>query len=423
MKRHAFVALAAAVSASACGGTLRSHEDAADTSVDVTDTTESPADVPADVADPCSAFPDDPCVVLEYEGGSEEVAVEFHVDVDAADFYLLVDTTGSMDESIADVAAAFTTDILPAAEAAFGDVQFGLGHFNDFPSGSYGQWNDMPFWHMLDVSTDFAAVQTELDTLPGNDSWGNGADLPESNVVALAITALGLGLDVGGATVADRTCTDPASSGYPCFRVDALPVIMMISDAPWHNGEGGSDPYESFTTHGWDDAVAAFDAAGIKFLGVHIPYADPGVDGLTPHQHFATATGSIDADGNPLVSTGDAASAGERAALLIDTLRQEARFDVACTAEDDPGDDRDATVFVESIVPESALPPAGFPDPTMDGTTFHDATQGTLLTFLVTLRNADHPSETAPVASAVWIVAVGDGITEIGRERIVAVVP
>jgi hypothetical protein len=59
----------------------------------------------------------------------------------------------------------------------------------------------------------------------------------------------------------------------------------------------------------------------------------------------------------------------------------------------------------------------------MDETTFYDATQGTDLTFLVTLRNADHPSEGAPVASSVWIVALGDGTTEIGRARIVVIVP
>jgi hypothetical protein len=281
----------------------------------------------------------------------------------------------------------------------------------------------MPFWHMLGVTTDFEAVQTELDILPGNDSWGNGQDLPEANAVALTIAATGLGLDAGGAVIPDQTCLEAGAFGYPCFRPDALPVIVLISDAEWHNGEGDVHPYDpsDFTTHDYDDAVDAFLAAGITFMGVHIPTDAGGgtQDGLTPMQHFAQDTGSLDAAGDPLVSTGDASTAGDRTADLIDTLRAQARFDVTGEAEDDPTDALDATVFVQAIVPDSATPPTGFPDPVMDATTFHDATQGTDLTFRVTLENTDTPSST----STVWIVALGDGTTEIGREAIVVVVP
>jgi hypothetical protein len=403
--------LVAALLAAGCGGTVKSTTEDGDTSTD------TPTDETG-TGDPCEAYPDIPCVVLEHEGEEQEVLVDFHVEMEDADFYLLIDTTGTMDGSIADVAASFTPDILPAAEAAFGEVRFGLGHFNDFPTGSFGQSNDMPFWHMLDVTDDFTSVQTELDTLPDNDTWGNGQDWPESNTVALAITATGTGLDAGGAVIEDQTCT-PAAIGYPCFRPDALPVVLMVSDAPWHNDHEGANAYD-FDTYVYEDAVAAFIDAGIKFLGVHIPSGDR--DGLTPMETFATDTGSVDADDAPLVSTGTADTTGERAAGLIDTLREQARFDVSCTAEDDPGDDRDATDFVVSMEPDSATPPTGMPDPTYDGITFYNVMQGTDLTFRVTLQNTDHPSETEPVESSVWIVAMG-GATEIGRERIVVFVP
>jgi hypothetical protein len=435
-----------------CGGTLKAGDDASDTSIATTDTatdetTDTTADVPEDgtpdvvedtpgetgdvVEDPgdlCEAHPGENCVVLEHMGVDQTVTLEFSIDVSAADIYLLVDTTGTMDASITDVAAAFSTDIQPAASTAFATARFGLGHFNDFPRNPFGQTNDMPYWHMLDVTTDFASVQTELDTLPGNATWGNGNDLPESNTVALAITATGLGLDdVGGATIADQSCTDVEAFGYPCFGPTALPVVMLISDAPWHNGPGDSAPYD-FTTYTYSDAVAEFAAAGIKFLGLHIPAGSGGAnDGLPPMEDFATDTQSLDIDGLPLVSTGPASTAGERAAGLIDTLREQARFDVACDPQDVPDDpagaDIDATVFVQSVEPVSANPPSGFPDPTMDATTFYDATQGTELTFLVTLANTDHPSGSAPMTSLVWIVALGDGVTEIGREQIVVIVP
>jgi hypothetical protein len=429
MRATTSITLAAcAALAIGCGGTLKAGTDA-DSSTDGPGdvSSETPADVDTDAPDPCEAHPDDPCVDLPYEGGTREILVDFRTDVDSADFYLLVDTTGTMDASISDVAAAFTSDIRPAAEAAFGDVQFGLGHFNDFPTDPYGQRNDMPFWHMLDVSADLDTVQTELDTLPGNDAWGNGQDLPEANAVALTITATGLGIDTGGATIPDQSCTTAGAFGYPCFRPDALPVVIMISDAEWHNGEDDVHAYDpaDFTTHAYDDAVDAFNAAGIKFMGVHIPAGE--ADGLTPMEHFATATSSLDAAGDPLVSTGDAATAGERTATLVDTLRAEARFNVWCEAQDEPddppGDDRDATVFVTSIAPESATPPTGAPDPTSDDTTFYDVTQGTDMTFRVTLENTDHPSESAPVESIVWIVALGDGTTEIGRVPVIVIVP
>src|SRR5690606_10602994 len=91
--------------------------------------------------------------------------------------------------------------------------------------------------------------------------------------------------------------------GGACFRPDALPIIMLITDAPMHNGPPGVAPIAPYTfspaPHGYMetlDAVAALDALVVT-LGASAPGRP------SPHAHLralATDTGSVDADGAPL---------------------------------------------------------------------------------------------------------------------------
>jgi hypothetical protein len=380
-------------------------------------------DVSIDPTDPCASFPGLPCAELPYLSDGSLMAY-ITMRADTLDLYLLVDTTGSMDTSASSVASAFTASIVPAATAAFADVQFGLGHFNDFPSGGYGDTTDMPYWHMTDITTSASSVQSGLDTLPGNTSWGSGLDAPESNTVALQLTASGDGISAGGASIPARTCSAPGATGYPCFRANAFPVVMMISDAEWHNGPGGTDAY-SFTAPDYDDAVIAFMTNGMQFLGLHVN--NYGTGGLSDMNQFGINTGSLDDMGQPFVSTGTASTCGSRAASLVSLLGAQARFDVVGHAEDVPGDppsgERDARLFVQAVTPHSATPPSGLPAPTFDASTFFDARQDTELVFTVALRNDDFPSGSTPVAHRAWIVAMGDGRVEVGRQEIVIVVP
>ena len=401
----------------------------ADTAVDPTDTAGDQAeipvdgtDVPIDGHDPCADFPGDPCVVLPYGGESVDLIVPFTLEVDSADIYLLVDTTGSMTVSITNIADAFSTSILPAARTAFADVRFGVGHFNDFPVEPFGEPLDRPYWNVIDLTADVADAHSAIESLLATGEWGYGMDEPESNSVALALTATGSDLSGGGVVIPPRTCPFAGDFGYPCFRPGSMAVVLMVSDAPWHNGPDGAEPY-SFGTFTYDDAVGFFRAAGIKFLGLFVN--NTGLpDGLTAMQRFGTDTSCIDVASQPFVSDGMPETAGERSAELITAIREQARFEVMAAAEDVPGDppgaEVDAAAFVVSVWPDSSLPPGGFPYPTQDEYAFHDAYQGTELSFRVVLQNSFHPG---PVVALLDVVAYADYRIAMGRSRIVVVVP
>jgi hypothetical protein len=397
-------------------------QDPADTSGDEIEVPVDAPDVPTDVHDPCDEFPGQTCVVLPHAAGSVHRSVPFHIDVGSADIYLLIDTTGSMTSSINDVLDAFSSHIVSTARSAFEDVRLGVGHFNDFPQDPYGDPLDMPYWNVMDLTDDVSDAHMAIESLLATGEWGYGRDGPESNTVALALTATGDDLVAGGADIPPRTCPFEGDFGYPCFRHGAIAAVLMVSDAPWHNGPADANPY-AFETYKYDFAVEAFVERGMSFMGLFVDNTGD-MEGRDAMNSFANDVSCVDAEALPFVSEGSSTTAGERSADLIQTLRDQSRFDVGAHPEDVPGDppdgEIDAAAFVVSVMPESSSPLPGFPSPTMDGAAFHDAYQGTDLVFTVELRNSSHP---APAVAQVDIVALAEDRIEIGRERIVVIVP
>jgi hypothetical protein len=75
---------------------------------------------------------------------------------------------------------------------AIPDVQMGVGHFNDVPSGGYGDSADSAYWNVQNITDVDSNVQMGLNSLYGSSTfWGSGSDGPESNVLALYLTATG----------------------------------------------------------------------------------------------------------------------------------------------------------------------------------------------------------------------------------------
>jgi len=70
-----------------------------------------------------------------------------------------------------------------------------------------------------------------VNALPSN----GGADGPESQVESLYQIATGEGLGSWVPAYAGPDCV-----GAPCFREGALPIIVMFTDAPMHNGPPGT---------------------------------------------------------------------------------------------------------------------------------------------------------------------------------------
>ena len=364
-------------------------------------------------------------VVLPYPDPEDEhrsVTKSTHLDV--ADVYFLIDTTGSMDSAIENVARSLATSIVPGIRERFPDVQMGVGHFNDMPFGMYGEPDDEPFWHVQDITDDIGAVQAALNTLYGDTPWGYGGDGPESNAVALWAAASGSGFTDCLASVPPQSSCPAGYLGYPCFRPDVQPVIVHVSDASWHSDHMDNERY-TCTEIDFAAALAQMNALGAKHIGVFV--SDWGDMGREAMQRMSLDTGSVDVHGDPLVTD---APVGSVSTGIIDMIGRfaEARYsDYSAVARDvpndPPGGDYDATEFVVDTRPVSGDPPAPEGYSYHDETTFYSVVPGTELTFDVTFRNTTMaPKEVVQVFN-VQIRLVGDDVAIIDMASFVVIVP
>ena len=171
-----------------------------------------------------------------------------------------------------------TQGVVGAVKCLVGSSWFGAGYARDIPifndpqgcTGSgcgiqYGDRDEQVFRHVVDMTPDFARVRTALSSMEIN---GNH-DEPEGGMMALysLITGKGHYFGINRPSVPDRlnaTGCAPNSFGYPCFRKDAIPIVVFFTDRPHHNGpddashcngEGAGCPYNhlgvSSTSGSW----------------------------------------------------------------------------------------------------------------------------------------------------------------------------
>lgn len=202
------------------------------------------------------------------------------------DVYLLMDLTGSMGgelERLQENAALITSTL----QAANPNTRFGVGWFQDYPYGTYGVPTDLPYVRALDLTFDGMAFSAALNSL----TLGNGWDLPESQVPALYNTVTGKGdLYIPAGQQAN-------------FRSEAAKVIVLVTDAPFHNNDyqipGVVPPTYAQT-------VAALQALPrAQVLGIFSNPDNP--DYITDLQNVARDTGSLAPPGG-LDCTGDGAA-------------------------------------------------------------------------------------------------------------------
>lgn len=398
-----------------------------------------------DPTDPESTIPPgDFFVVLPYMDPEQYRPLRFGTDLKRADVYFLIDTSFSMDAAIANVRSSLST-IASEAAGRIPDVQMGVGRFEDFPFddhfcipiGCTGSWfgsaGDVPFSHVQSITGDLPSVQTALNGLTTRD----GGDCPESQSEALFQVADGSGgmyrfRNGATYTIPPRSCAAGAI-GYPCFRDGALPIVVFVTDAGWHNGVGGANPYGGITpaVHTFDQAATALNAIGGRFIGVALtPGGGCSVLGLdrVALDEMARLTGSVDAAGAPLVYT---ATGGTVSSSIIDgiqTLAESTPQDVNTRTENVPGnpDDFDARLFILSITPleayrDGAACPACYTR--TDSTTFYGVIPGTEVEFDIEFKNdVRMGQETAEIFRA-KIFVVGNGVTDLDERQVYIVVP
>jgi hypothetical protein len=114
------------------------------------------------------------------------------------------------------------------------DANIGAGFVREIPFDPYGDIDEITFRHLVDVTSNAAAVRSAIDTIENQ----RDRDWPDAHTMALYSLTTGNGLYMGLTRpgVAPRVGCPEETWGYPCFREDVLPVVVLVTDAPMHNG-------------------------------------------------------------------------------------------------------------------------------------------------------------------------------------------
>lgn len=244
------------------------------------------------------------------DGMVDEGCVPPVVDCTVADVLFLMDNTGSMSGEIGEIRNRLRDTIIPGLDREIADIRFAVASFQDFPVGGFGGGANLPYSNLQSITDSVTATQNAVNSFVAS----GGADGPESQVEALYQAATGEGI---GAWVPAGGCA--GGVGYPCFRPGATPIILLFTDADFHNGRGGAYPYSgvSPTPHTYDQAVAALNAIGAKVLG--LMSGAPARDDL---EQLARDTGTVTAAGDPIVFDigSNGASLGADVVRAVQTL-------------------------------------------------------------------------------------------------------
>ena len=173
---------------------------------------------------------------------------DIELQLKSADVYVLQDASGSMNEEIANIrtnlssgtigigstcAAGMGGGLIGAIRCAIPNSEFGSGMTREYPRSSNDDYQT-PFTPLLDITTSLSTAQRVINaytTQPNNQGW------PEATGQALYAIGSGRGLS---RWLPDRGTCPNGGRGYPCFRTDAIPIVLVITDAPFNNGPTGN---------------------------------------------------------------------------------------------------------------------------------------------------------------------------------------
>lgn len=357
-----------------------------------------------------------PCIELSPDAGPIDLPLDTEVVVGRADVLMLVDTTASMGAEIEQIRRGLRDAIVPGIREAIPDSRLGVAVHADFPFGECGATGDSPFDLILPIESDVARVQAAVDAI----ELSAGGDPPESQVEGLYQIATGEGLP--GFVEPSFGCPG-GGFGYPCFRTDALPVILLFTDAPFHNGPGGSNPYGSDCratgAHDYEEARAALVARRIRVMGLFSGRAD----GRSDLERVARDTGAV-SGGAPIVfDIGERGESLSRSVVeAIRTLADVIEFDVDTVLVDPtPGDGVDVREFVDRVIALRAEPMSGVGS--IEGGVFRRVRTGTRVVFQLTLRNDVVAPGVGPQRFLLEVVFRADERTRLGSTVVELVVP
>ncbi|MBX3251987.1 MAG: VWA domain-containing protein [Myxococcales bacterium] len=360
----------------------------------------------------------------------------FSTNLQSADVYFLIDTTGSMGGAINNVRSSLSTagtGIIDRVRAEIPDTAFGVGGFDDYQCCGYGDAGsgDRAYYHLAGITPTASTVQAAVNGMVTH----YGADTPESLVPAIWATVTGNGLAGPSGWPSARTDCPAGHFGWPCFRPGAVPILVAITDAPSHNGTIPAYNYggAAAVAPSFADTVAQAVARNVRIIGVSV-----GGGGLQDLQALATMTGAVDGAGAPLVST---AASGAVSAGVVDQIRTLANstpITISAIYEDDPSDAVDTTTaFVAHLVVNNGggdvmgrtctvFPADRLRDTNGSGhaDTIDRVTPGQPVCFDIVVRQNDTVEPTrSPQVFRGTIRVMGDGFTELDRRDVYFLVP
>ena len=358
-----------------------------------------------------------PCIELLPDAGPVELPLDTQIEVGRADVVFLVDVTASMDQEIEQIKDNLRDRLAPGIRDTIRDARLGVATFADFPVPNCGDPGDLPFVLNLPVTDDVARVQAAVSAI----ETAQGRDSPEAQVEGLYQIATGEGR---GSFVPPSFGCPSGGFGYPCFRDDALPVVLLFTDAPFHNGPGGSEPYDcplSVEPARYDEAVDALVARDIRVMGLY----SGGGDGRSDLEAIARDTGAV-SGGVPIVfDIGESGSRLTESVIeSIRTLASVIELDIDLVLVDPvPGDVVDPTQFVDQVIPLRAEPMSGVGEIDTAAGVFRRVRTGTRVVFQLVLRNDVVAPGVGPQRFLLELVFRGDRRQRLDTRTIEIVVP
>jgi hypothetical protein len=264
-------------------------------------------------------------------------AVPVDTGLQRADAAFFVDTTGTMGGEIAELKNGLSSMITKLSQT-IPDVAVGVAAHDDFPVSPYGLSQDQPFYLPTPdakVTTDLAKTLAAVSTLTTHD----GGDLPEGQIPAMYRGLTNDYLQWPGMLL-QPDAIGTGVFGSLAFRSNALPILIEITDAPFHNGRRASSPASLHDTYSFnnqspykvptaDTLVSSMTAKGARFIGIASddgvrsgdPYEDlawlsDATGSLVPPVAFGGATCNTGLGGNPLAGGPD--GPGSKCRLVFD---------------------------------------------------------------------------------------------------------
>ena len=252
---------------------------------------------PPAVTDSTSLQPSETTVALK-AGKSKKVPYRFTLPANPTplDVYFLVDTTSSMDSSIAGLRQGMQK-IVDELAASKIDVQFGVGEVKDYPVPGFGDptTGDFPYLARRKIGPADESLAEALEKLEA--SGGGRGDYPESQLSGLyyALNDEGEPGCAPAPTDSAQACVPPNQDAE--FRQGSLPVMVHITDAGFHNE--AAHPSPSFEQVAQELRLERVKQVGLAIFGTQgWDRATEDLQSMAEATDTLTPPGGVDCDGN-----------------------------------------------------------------------------------------------------------------------------